>query len=300
MAANFAISKKHWDKIINYARARHDSEQDEIGGMAIIKLDKDDDDKKYIISDPVILKQETSGANCVLDKEALANYYVDMALKHGNNIQFLWWHSHANMGAFWSGTDTNTMKEYKSGKWSAFLVVNIKEEYKFRIQVWEPQEMYIDTDLEILGQSSRKIPQSIVKEVEEKCSTLNLRSNVYSYKNGYSNGVNKDQKTLWEEKFELDDWNQSFGIEDLELTKDNSHTWAIDAVDGVNDEYMEGTLPYNEYSKKVNKFNKKLKAVKSDVRIKLIGEGMLFHNIQHMYPYQFLKSKHGENIWQLS
>ena len=166
----FTISKKDWNKIINYAKARYTTEQDEIGGMAIVKPVPGEDE--YLISHPTILKQETSGGNCVLDKEALAEYYVDMALKHGKDIQFMWWHSHGNMGAFWSGTDTSTMNEYVSGTWSIFLVVNIKEEYKFRIMVWKPQQMFIDTELEILGVTPKEIPKSIVNEVDEKCSAI--------------------------------------------------------------------------------------------------------------------------------
>ena len=172
----FTIEKKDWNKIINYARARHAETKDEIGGMALVKPVPDTDD--YRISHPVILKQVTSGGNCILDKDELANYYVDMALKHGNDIQFLWWHSHGNMEAFWSGTDTNTMTEYASGNWSVFLVVNIREEYKFRITCWEPQEMYIDTELEILGNNQRKIPTNITNEVSEKCTAY-----TYTYKN---------------------------------------------------------------------------------------------------------------------
>ena len=87
----FGIEKKDWNKIINYARARHAETKDEIGGMALIKPVPDTDD--YRISHPTILKQETSGGNCVLDKEALANYYVDMAMMYnfyGGIVMVTW------------------------------------------------------------------------------------------------------------------------------------------------------------------------------------------------------------------
>ena len=64
------MSKKDWNKIINFARAREDETGDEIGGMAVVNKVEDD----YVISEPVILKQETTGATCTLDKEALADY----------------------------------------------------------------------------------------------------------------------------------------------------------------------------------------------------------------------------------
>ena len=35
--SDFSMSKKDWNKIINFARAREDENGDEIGGMAIVK-----------------------------------------------------------------------------------------------------------------------------------------------------------------------------------------------------------------------------------------------------------------------
>lgn len=95
--SEFCISNKDWNKIINYARAREQECGDEIGGMAIAKQDKEGD---WIISEPTILKQETTGGTCTLDKDDLAQFYADKAAKHGTNIQFVWWHSHAKMAAF--------------------------------------------------------------------------------------------------------------------------------------------------------------------------------------------------------
>ena len=75
----FYISKENWDKIINYARAREEQTGHEIGGMAVIIKDDEGD---YIVEEPVILKQTTSAATCTMDKEALANYYVEMGMKY--------------------------------------------------------------------------------------------------------------------------------------------------------------------------------------------------------------------------
>ena len=296
----FTIEKKDWNKIINYARARHAETKDEIGGMALVKPVPDTDD--YRISHPVILKQVTSGGNCILDKDELANYYVDMALKHGNDIQFLWWHSHGNMEAFWSGTDTNTMTEYASGNWSVFLVVNIREEYKFRITCWEPQEMYIDTELEILGNNQRKIPTNITNEVSEKCTAY-----TYTYKNPIA--VNKiktksyQQTSLLDDEWTEDDkaWNASFGIngygsygyqtyEDMELTTVNARSWACSAIEALNDSYMDGTLEYDDYVESIKERNDELRKAGSKVRIKCIGKGMLFQYAQTNYPFQFLEN----------
>jgi len=294
--ATFTISKKDWNKIINYARARYIDEKDEIGGMAIVKPVSGEDE--YLISHPTILKQETSGGNCVLDKEALAEYYVDMALKHGNDVQFMWWHSHGNMGAFWSGTDTKTMDEYASGMWSVFLVVNIKEEYKFRVMVWKPQHMFVDTELEILGVTLKKIPDSVTKEVENKCST-------HVWTTVKANG--KQTSLLDNDNFG-DNWQADvYGYNDyhyphdtLALTRHNAKTWACSAIDELNDAYMDGTLKYKDYVEAISKLNGELVEVKSTIRVHCESEGMLFNAAQHKYPYQFLEDIDKEKQWQLT
>jgi uncharacterized protein YukE/proteasome lid subunit RPN8/RPN11 len=288
----FKMSKKDWNKIINFARAREDETGDEIGGMAVVNKVEDD----YVISEPVILKQETTGATCTLDKEALADYYIRMANKHGKDVNFMWWHSHAKMKAFWSGTDTSTMDDYNNGKWSVFLVVNVYEEYKFRITVWEPQEMYIDTELEIEGQEEFKIPASIRKQVTEKCSKPTVVTSIHSNKyNHYGN-----QRSLWDTNMEMKDYNQSFGNMTSYITdkvdKYNCRMWAMDAVDEFNGTYIMGECTYEDYVKEVKEANKEIHKVNKDVSIKLIPEQQLFEAIQHKHAYDFIEDKENVNV----
>ena len=176
------ILKDCWDKIINYAKAAYHSEKAEIGGMSVVTQDKDGD---WWIEDPQILNQEIAGTTCDLDKEDLAKYYTQMAVKYKDtNFRFCWWHSHHTMGAFWSGTDLSSIDEYGEGEsdLSFALVVNLKEEYKCRISVWKPLEVHQDVELEIVGEKDIEIPLEIVTEVKAKCRTRSLSS----YKTGYT------------------------------------------------------------------------------------------------------------------
>ena len=176
------ILKDCWDKIINYAKAAYHSEKCEIGGMSVVTQDKDGD---WWIEDPQIMNQEIGGTTCDLDKEDLARYYTQMAIKYKDtNFRFCWWHSHHTMGAFWSGTDLSSIDEYGEGEsdLSFALVVNLKEEYKCRISVWKPLEVHQDVELEIVGEKDVEIPLEIVTEVKAKCRTRS----VSSYQSGYS------------------------------------------------------------------------------------------------------------------
>ncbi len=171
------IHKDSWDKIINYAKAAYVTEKAEIGGMAVVTLDKDGD---WTIENPVILKQEIAGTTCDLDKEELATYYTQMAMKYKDQkFRFCWWHSHHMMDAFWSGTDLSSIDEYGEGDSdvSFALVVNLKEEYKCRVSVWKPVVVHMDVDVKILDDTPEiEIPLEIVTEVKAKCSTRSLSS----------------------------------------------------------------------------------------------------------------------------
>ena len=125
----FYITQKNWDKILGYAEEAYETEKSEIGGMSVMVEDKDGD---WTLEQPVILKQDITASNTVLEKEALSIYYSKVGKKMGNkNFRFCWWHSHHTMSAFWSGTDITAIDECNEGDFSFALVVNLKGEYKF-------------------------------------------------------------------------------------------------------------------------------------------------------------------------
>ena len=121
--ANFYISHKDWTKLQNFARYAYDEYKSEIGGFLIAEQDEDN---KWKMHKPVILKQEISGGNTVIDKDALAQYYVETAMKMKNKpFQFVWWHSHHTMNVFWSGTDLTAIDEFSEGTMSISLVFSL-------------------------------------------------------------------------------------------------------------------------------------------------------------------------------
>ena len=232
----FYIEKKDWDKVISYAQAAWDEHRSEIGGMMVVVQDKDDD---WEIKEPVVMKQEVGGGSCDLDKTELAEYYSKMAMKYKNkNMRFCWWHSHAKMNAFWSGTDTNTIDEYKDGDLSFALVVNVKEEYKCRVSVWKPFTMHEDVELSIISKTDGKykIPRKIETEVVEACSIPKHR---------YTHTKNSYQRTFWGETAE---------------DKENrviSEAWVqlIEKVDDANSKFICGEIQYDKYAKYIKELN---------------------------------------------
>ena len=271
----FYISQKDWKKVIHFAQASYNKFKSEIGGFMIVKKNKAGN---YIVSNPEILKQEVTGGTTEMEKEAVADYYVKTAMKEGSDVRFLWWHSHANMSAFWSGTDTNTMKEYKNGDWSAFLVVNIRGEYKFRVCVWNPIQAHEDIELNILGMENKSVPKSIQTSVDKLCnkpttSIVNIgqQTNLYNRKNNSYHYAYDNYNIFSDDTYETNHYNSSF-------YNDNLYNSTVVLVNELVDLYVEGDFTYEEWLKEVRMWNKTLKKKKASFNIKELTMNQLQSN----------------------
>ena len=264
----FFITQKDWKKVLDYAQASYDEFQSEIGGFLIAEKDKDGD---IILSEPEILEQDVTGSTTEMEKVAIADYYVKAAMKHGKDVRFVWWHSHANMSAFWSGTDTSTMKEYASGDWSAFLVVNIRGDYKFRVCIWNPIQAYEDIELQVIDGKRRTIPKAIKDSVSKLCnkpttvitnykSTNDKQTSLYdidNYRYGYyghgASYINGHQS--------------NFSYKD-QSSDDKMLDSTIEILSEWNDLYTDGLIDFKEWLKEVKNWNKFLKRKKAGFSIK--------------------------------
>ena len=252
--SNFYMAEQHWKKIMNYSQAAYDNWKSEISGMMIAYKDKEGD---YLLTEPVILKQEVSAGNTVLDKDALAEYYVKTAMKHKNkpDMQFVWWHSHHTMEAFWSGTDLNTIQEMSEGKMSLSLVVNLKQEYKFRVSIWDPIEMHKDIEIQIMGKE-KKIPAKIMTEVTAMCEKPTTSISQYKRPTqGYLSTLYAEddgQTTLF---------NVSFKKEDPTLTNLESD------VDDIIADYCAGMHKYEDVVGMFAGLNKQMEEEKKIYRV---------------------------------
>ena len=245
MDNEFYISQSNWNKIINYAGISYNEYKAEIGGMSVMVEDKDGD---WELKDPVILKQIVTAGNTHLDKDELATYYTKTAQKYAKkNFRFCWWHSHHTMDAFWSGTDTNTIDEFSDGDFSFALVVNLKEEYKFRVSIWKPFPMHKDVELNILCHE-KKFPAKLVDEVKELCSKPEI-----NYK-----GIGR-QRTLWHQQRKAGNvinYTTPVDVDDLiDEGKSYDYTQAYELLMQLMAKTADGTLTEASYISQIQDFN---------------------------------------------
>ena len=251
----FYIKENNWYKLQAWATIAHEEDKNEISGLMTAVPQ---DDNRFLLSDVEILKQENSSTNTELDKDAVAEYTMKYAMKYKNpNMKFVWWHSHHTMSAFWSGTDESEINAWQNNSFSLALVINLKEEYKFRVSIWNanglPIEQHYDTTLTIERKESKiKISENMKKKYSELCSE---RQTGYSYTGTttYLNGKpwkgNKNQRHLWQQPEKIN------GV-------DTHYSDALKQATSMQDSVVDGTLKINYYKKEITNFNKTCKTEK--------------------------------------
>ena len=207
-----------------------------------------------------------------------------MGAKLGDqNFRFVWWHSHHTMAAFWSGTDLKAIQESSESDFSFALVINLKEEYQFRVSVWKPFEIHEDIEINIIN-ASKKVSKKILDEVADKCSKL-----AYSYTNHspkYNSLGKSNQMTFMTPEYtKLGGQRYS-----QELSGDSpDYIYAYNEVDKMNAKYADGTLTYTGWISKAKELNKTLKdTYKSIYLIELITEALLQSESMVATPHEYI------------
>ena len=200
----FYIPEKDWYKLQAWATIAYDKDKNEISGLMTAVPQKDG---RFKLSDVEILKQENTGSNTELDGQAVTDYTMKQAMKYKNtNMKFVWWHSHHTMGAFWSGTDIKEIEAWENDSYSLALVINLKEEYVFRVSVWKangiPINKHYDTNLTIERSKPKiNITDKMLKEYKDKCEDKPiLRNSIHTFQGQLAY---KKQDTMFQKENDL-------------------------------------------------------------------------------------------------
>jgi len=112
----------------------------EVSGLGIVE----EENGKTVVREVFILDQEASGSETELKPEAVAKLMTDLMQegKDPGKLKF-WWHSHVDMGCFWSGTD-DECAETLSNEFAFSTVVNKRGESRTRLDIYDPFRITID------------------------------------------------------------------------------------------------------------------------------------------------------------
>lgn len=120
-----------------------DSAPDEISGFGTVVQEAPN---VFLVDGIYIFEQESSAAETEMSGETIAKGIMAL-IEQGVDPEKMrvWWHSHANMGVFFSNTDDNTMNNsFSDVPWFISIVGNKKREYNVRFDLHIPIRMYVD------------------------------------------------------------------------------------------------------------------------------------------------------------
>lgn len=160
----------------------------EVSGLGIITIDEKG---RHIVSKVYLLEQESTAGDTELKPEAISKLMVDMMKDNEDpgKLKF-WWHSHANMGVFWSGTD-DTCAETLSKEFAFSLVVNKAGDKRCRLDLYKPFRITFDgVKTEVLAPEDTALKEECEKEVKEKVKAPYERYTNWKDRDNYEYGYN--------------------------------------------------------------------------------------------------------------
>lgn len=147
------IPESQYQKIMHWVN-RIDNEVSGFGN-----LDWDPDTRTFTVREVFLIKQQVTKAETEMDAGSIGR----AMFQHRNEPNALkWhWHSHGNMGVFWSGTDRELIKQLSAEGWLLASVFNQQEE--ILTAFCEPVEIQRSGGLMCEGSTFRE--QNFINEV---------------------------------------------------------------------------------------------------------------------------------------
>lgn len=156
-------------KVYQQLRAYVEATPYEISGLGKIRKEGD----TITIEEIKIFKQHVTSVETTLDRQALGKFYDDL-MKNGEDLSQwkLWWHSHADMQVFFSGTDVATIEDFdnemQTDNWMLSIVTNKKAELLARVDIFYPIRCTINNIDWDVSFADRDIKLNAIDEVTEK------------------------------------------------------------------------------------------------------------------------------------
>lgn len=155
------LTHQAWAKM----RAFVDNCEDEISGLGKVEIV----DGAFLVTDIAIFEQAVGPAHSNIPAQALAKFQCELLKKKENPKEwFLWWHSHAKMSTFFSGTDMATIESSTDFPMMLSIVTNHKHEFSARFDLYKPMRMDQKVTVEVLEDEDEAIIAHCKAEIAKK------------------------------------------------------------------------------------------------------------------------------------
>ena len=258
------IEPEAWHKMMTYSKTAYSLHATEIGGMAEVHRVNGE----WLISNPAILKQETSGARTELNKVALAEYLSTIGYKNkehleSNDFLFLWWHTHPNFGAEMSSTDWKTIDQYTENGPGLSLVINNDGEYELIFSIIDPMITQVNCSLNVCYDFDKDF-ESEINELCTKAVTVPYY-NKYGYGNHYGFG-NSKLKTVHDDQLSFIETPVTTIKNESKIVDENILSQVMFDIDNALNDYQNDKKKSDEFILLIEQINDKF----SDICIKFV------------------------------
>lgn len=162
--SDIVMTRDVYNRMLLYARAA----EGEVSGFCEVER-KDGD---FILTSCMILEQECTGTTTDLDMDAVGKFFNQLLVDGVDQTKFrCWWHSHANMKVFYSGTDVETanglLKDW--GDYFVGITINKEGEIYSRLAFLNPVPITIIEPLTyVIDEVPAELETAIKEEVKAK------------------------------------------------------------------------------------------------------------------------------------
>lgn len=213
-----------------------DNCQDEISGLG--KVVKNGND--YTVTDIALFQQNVSSVSSDITAEALAKFQVEL-IKKGESLEdwCFWWHSHASMDVFFSGTDIDTINSSTEFPYLISLVTNHEHDFTARIDVYQHARLHAEMDVAVepyTDEINKDCIEEINKKVTARATLYNHQSKMgFDYKNRDNfNGISVN---LDDYSYEYDDEVENYlkqsgqnSFKQISDTISNNGQWSYEKI----------------------------------------------------------------------
>lgn len=137
MKPKLVIDNEVYRKVMHWVN----KSQFEVSGLGTIIKEKDG---TLRVNSVMLLPQKNQATHTEIEPNAVCKAMYELRDAEGE-LRW-WWHSHVQMGCFWSKTDMDTIKEWGDNGWVAATVFNQKREYRSAIHIGNSDvgEIFLD------------------------------------------------------------------------------------------------------------------------------------------------------------
>lgn len=182
----------------------------EISGLGFVSFQGSD----IVVDDVFIFEQKASHADTTLDTDALHEFIINKTVEDPECIDKLrlWWHSHAELDAYFSVTDEQTIDSLASGPFVS-VVVNKRRAIVARLDMKEPVRLSVPLSVELFTEVDDDFTRALKDEVSVKVKASPLVGIITGKKR-------RHHKSAFRDPFYYDPWyEEGIEIEDELMAK---------------------------------------------------------------------------------